>query len=327
MDYRQLGKTGLKVSALGFGCGAVGGLMVKGAYSDMVRAVARAIEAGITYFDTARIYGDGKSETNLGRVLAELKPNIVVGTKVRLRAEDMDDIETAVIESVEGSLRRLQLEQVDLIQLHNSIAARRGPERGWVTVDDVESVIQAFEKLQQQGKIRHWGINGLGETDALQRAVSAGNAETVQCCFNLLNPSAGIQAPPGFPFQDYGQLIDRAAEQQMGVIAIRVLAAGALSGSTARHPNAAQDVAPIASGENLAEDVERAQRFRFLVEEGFAASLAEAALRFAISKAQVSTALVGLSNLDQLEQAIQAANKGPLPSEAIDRLSDIWARR
>ncbi len=65
MEYRQLGRTGHKVSALGFGCGAVGGLLVKGERSEMVRVVARAVEAGITYFDTARIYGNGLSETNL----------------------------------------------------------------------------------------------------------------------------------------------------------------------------------------------------------------------------------------------------------------------
>ncbi len=69
MEYRQFGRTGLDVSALGFGCGAVGGLLIKGDRKEMVRVVARAVELGITYFDTARSYGDGMSETNLGLVL------------------------------------------------------------------------------------------------------------------------------------------------------------------------------------------------------------------------------------------------------------------
>ena len=72
MEQRPLGKTGLTVSALGFGCGAIGGLMTKGEPADQRRAVERALAAGITYFDTARSYGDGRSEENLGRVLGEL---------------------------------------------------------------------------------------------------------------------------------------------------------------------------------------------------------------------------------------------------------------
>ena len=73
MNYRMLGDTGLEVSALGFGCGAVGGLLVRGEYGEMVRTVARAIEEGVTYFDTAALYGNGVSEQNLGRVLRELR--------------------------------------------------------------------------------------------------------------------------------------------------------------------------------------------------------------------------------------------------------------
>src|SRR5262245_59213673 len=89
MEYRRLGRTGLELSALGFGCGAVGGLLVKGEYKEMVRVVARAVEAGINYFDTARSYGNGKSEANLGLVLAELKPAVFVGSKVQLTAAEM----------------------------------------------------------------------------------------------------------------------------------------------------------------------------------------------------------------------------------------------
>ena len=87
MDKRTLGRTGLSVSVLTFGCGAVGGLMTRGAPADQERAVARALEAGINHFDTAPLYGDGASEQNLGRVLAALKPDVIVSTKVRLPAE------------------------------------------------------------------------------------------------------------------------------------------------------------------------------------------------------------------------------------------------
>src|SRR6201993_5153307 len=121
MEIRTLGRTGLKVSALGFGCGAVGGLMVRGSPGNQERAVARAIELGISYFDTAAMYGNGESERNLGRVMKSLRPDIRVGTKVRIPADERTRITAAVTASLEASLQRLQLEQVDLFQLHNHI--------------------------------------------------------------------------------------------------------------------------------------------------------------------------------------------------------------
>src|SRR5262245_33203462 len=113
IEQRALGGTGLTVSAIGFGCGAVGGLMVKGEPAAQTRAVARAIEAGIVYFDTARSYGDGRSEESLGRVLAELGAEVVVGTKFRLEPTE-GDVARAIEDSLVGSLRRLRRERVDL---------------------------------------------------------------------------------------------------------------------------------------------------------------------------------------------------------------------
>ncbi len=216
MEYRPLGHTGLKVSALGFGCGAVGGLLVRGDPDDMVQGVARAIESGITYFDTARAYGNGQSEASLGRVLEELRADVVVGTKVNLLAEEMADIEQSIIDSVEGSLRRLRRDRIDLIQLHNAVRHERQAARGWVSLADVEAALAAFEKLRHQGKVSHYGINGLGDTDVLHQAIDLGRAETVQSCFNLINPTAGRPTPTAFPFQDYRQLIDGAAAHSHG---------------------------------------------------------------------------------------------------------------
>src|SRR5438552_2262948 len=97
MEKRIFGRTGMRLSILGFGCGAVGGLMVRGDPADQERTVARALEAGVNYFDTAVQYGDGASETNLGRVLKALKPaNAFVGTKVRLKPEEFGHIGAAL---------------------------------------------------------------------------------------------------------------------------------------------------------------------------------------------------------------------------------------
>src|SRR5215467_2516467 len=106
MEMRTFGRTGMRLSILGFGCGAVGGLMVRGDPAEQERTVSRALEAGVNYFDTAVLYGNGASETNLGRVLRALKPqNAVVGTKVRLSSADFGRIREAVTRSLEASLR------------------------------------------------------------------------------------------------------------------------------------------------------------------------------------------------------------------------------
>jgi aryl-alcohol dehydrogenase-like predicted oxidoreductase len=327
MKYNILGKTGLRVSQLGFGCGSIGGLLVRGDYPTMRQAVNSAIELGINYFDTAPQYGNGQSEVNLGAVLRELGADVLIGSKVRLQGEDMGQIGDAILRSVEGSLRRLGRTTLDLIQMHNHIAFQRQPEKDPDLIDlhDLETVRRAFETLQQQGKVRFWGITGLGVSESLREAVATGGFQSVQVPYNLLNPSAGTMAPSAFAFQDYGLLIEQALQQGMGVIAIRILAGGALSGATERHPVASPSVNPIASEREYRNDVARAQRYTYLVENGVVSCLAEAAVRFAVSKTGISTALLGISSQDQIEAAVKYVERGPLPVDALESIQAVWS--
>jgi len=125
---------------------------------------------------------------------------------------------------------------------------------------------------------------------------------------------------------DYDGLIDLAAEKQVGVIVIRVLAAGALTGTSVRHPVAVPTVAPIGSGRDFQQDESRALAFAFLVSEGIADDMPEASIRFALSNKGVSTVLVGYSDMTHLEQSVNYASKGPLPAEALARLPQAWAK-
>ena len=252
MERRALGRTGLEVSALGFGCGAVGGLMVRGDPGAQRRAVERALEAGVRYFDTAPGYGDGRSEENLGRVLREIgaaavaERGVVVGTKLRLdpavAAGDGAGVERAVRESLAASLRRLGRERVDLLQLHNRIVegavAQRG-EGGAVTAGQVLGpVADALRAVQAEGLAGQVGITATGEPAAVRRVLEAGFPATAQVYFNALNPSAGWGGVGGGGGQDFEGLIDVAAGQGVGVIVIRPLAAGAVAGEATRHANA-----------------------------------------------------------------------------------------
>ena len=317
---RRLGRTGLTVSVLGYGAGAVGGLFTKGEARDQERAAARAIEAGINYFDTAALYGNGESERNLGRVLKALKAQVVVGTKVRLSSEHRGDVGKAVAQGMEDSLRRMGRDSVDLFQLHNPLVAKDGGDRLAVDIA-LEQVVPAMEKLRKEGKTRFIGFSGVGETAALHRAIDSKLFDTVQVVYNALNPSAGGPLPKGAPGQDHGQLFDRTKAADMGTIIIRALAGGALAGTADRHPLAMQQVDPIASAPSFAADVERARQLEPLVREGFAEDLTELAERFVISHPAASTMLVGYSTIEQLDAAIAAVNKGPLPEAVIRRIA------
>jgi aryl-alcohol dehydrogenase-like predicted oxidoreductase len=287
MDMRAFGRSGMYISVPGFGCGAVGGLMVRGDPLDQERTIANAIAAGINYFDTAVQYGDGQSEKNLGRVLRNLKAsNVVVGTKVRLPSAEFGHIADAVATSLEGSLARLSRDCVDIFHLHNAITEAGGGET--LSVRQVlDDVVPAFERLRQQGKTRFLGLTAIGDTTALQRVIDARAFDSAQVVYNMLNPSAAAELPPNYPAQDYGRLFDHTTAGGVGVVGIRVLAGGALSGSTERHPIASPPPEPISSAMSYDADVARAQRLLPLVKEGFAASLTEAATRFAISHSAV----------------------------------------
>jgi aryl-alcohol dehydrogenase-like predicted oxidoreductase len=322
MEMRIFGRSGMKISLLGFGCGGVGGLMVRGAPADQERAIGRAIDAGVNYFDTAVAYGNGESEKNLGRVLNKLKPkDAIVGTKVRLPPGTGPTAEF-ITQSLEGSLRRLGREQVDILHFHDPITTSGGGNT--VSVRQVlDQVVPAFEALRRQGKVRFLGITATGDTSALHEVIDARVFDSAQVAYNMLNPSAATALPPDYPAQDYARLFEHTKAAGVGVIGIRVLAGGALSGSAERHAIASAPPPPIGSAYSYEGDLRRAQRLAPLVKEGFAASLAEAATRFCIGHPAMGTILVGMATPQEFEDALAAVMKGPLPEAALDRLAAL----
>jgi L-galactose dehydrogenase/L-glyceraldehyde 3-phosphate reductase len=254
--------------------------------------------------------------------MKSLKPDIFVGTKVRVPDGERSRIGAAITASLEVSLQRLQLDRVDLFQLHNHIT-EDGSDGGFSPETVLGEVVLAFERLREQGKTRFCGITAVGDTPALRRVVDARAFDTAQVSYSLLNPSAGAAVPPGYPAHDFGNLLAHTKSAQMGVVNIRVLAAGALSGTEDRHPLGSPSVEPIGSGGSYRMDVERARRLDPLIREGHAESLVDAALRFAIANDAVSTVLVGYSTLDQLEYAARSVNRGPLSRAALDRLAEL----
>jgi aryl-alcohol dehydrogenase-like predicted oxidoreductase len=187
----------------------------------------------------------------------------------------------------------------------------------------LDDVVPAFDRLRRQGKARFLGLTAVGDTTALQQVIDAGVFDAAQVVYNMLNPSAAAAQPANYPAQDYGRLLDRAHAAGVGVVGIRVLAGGALSGSTDRHPIASPPPAPIGSATSYAADVARARRLAPLVSAGSATSLTEAATRFALSHPGVGTILVGMASPQEFEEALRAVEKGPLPPATIERLAAL----
>jgi L-galactose dehydrogenase/L-glyceraldehyde 3-phosphate reductase len=312
MRYRPLGNTGIEISALSFGAGPISTLMV-GDDGQRQRAVIQtALDCGINWFDTAATYGGGQSERNLGCVLAELgaAERVHVATKVRLAPEELGDIRSAVRRSFEASLERLKLPRVTLLQLHNSITAGRGDEPTSITPADVlgpGGVAEAFEELQSEGLVRHLGLTGIGQPAAIEQVIRSRRFATMQTPYHLLNPSAGrpMGRPKtnGFAETDYGNIIGACAQTGMGVLAIRVLAGGALA---QRPPSPHTLKTPFFPLPLYERDRLRAARLQTRL--GADRPLAQEAIRFVLSHPSVSSALIGFGDAWQIDAALAALN-------------------
>lgn len=323
MQYRKLGKSDLHVPVVSFGAGPVSGLMVGDDDSAQLETISLAFELGIDYFDTAATYGDGRSEKALGRVLGELgiRDKVRIATKVRLPPERFDDIGSAVHQSFELSCQRLGTDRVDLLQLHNSITTHRGDLPTSLSVKDVlgkSGVVTAFEKLQAEGRVAHIGLTGLGDTDSLHTVIADGPFVSAQIPLHIMLPFAGDDAAAGSVDINYIDLARRCSNHGLGVVAIRVMAGGALVG---QNPSPHTYKTKFFTLDVFQRDCERAGRLaRLLPPE---TSCASASIRYAIETMGATTALIGFATREQVELAVLASEQGRLDDDLIDKLKEL----
>ena len=322
MHTRRFGRTGLQVSELAFGGGYVGGLLILADDATRRRALARAFAAGINWIDTAPLYGQGRSEEALGWLLAEFGERPYLSTKVNLDTAKLHDIPGEIERSIHASLKRLRRESVDLLQLHNPIAAR--PVSGAVRMiglDDALHAADGLERMKSQGLTRFIGLTALGETPAVIRAIDSGRFDTAQVYYNLLNPSAARAMPSAWSGHDFSGVIAACKRHDVGIMNIRVLASGVLA-SDARH---GREVVITESADLDTEQRRAASVFKALGSSY--GTRAQTAVRFALANPDLATVVVGLAELGHLEEALAAQAKGPLPAEAIARLESVYTRR
>jgi aryl-alcohol dehydrogenase-like predicted oxidoreductase len=322
MQYRLLGTTGIRISAVSFGAGPVPALLTRAdAVDRQLTTVRAALDAGINWFDTAATYGEGQSESSLGAALAKLAPKDVhVATKVRLPVEELSHIRRFVLASLDASLQRLNRPQVTLLQLHNSITMRRGDQPTSITPDDVlglGGVAEAFAELRRQGKVVHLGLTGLGDVPALLDVLRSRAFETIQVPYHILNPSAGSVLVPAGAEANYGNLIGECERLGIGVLAIRVYAGGALAGQPPSAHTRTTKFFPLPVYER---DQVRAAAIARDLPAGL--TLKETALRFVLSHRGVSSALVGFSAPQQVAETVAYAGRGPLDPEF-----SVWLAR
>jgi aryl-alcohol dehydrogenase-like predicted oxidoreductase len=315
MEYRDLGRTGLRVSAIGFGAWGIGGYVPGASYgatddATSRAALARAFDRGIVFFDTAPAYGDGHSENLIGEFVAGLSAadadRVVIATKAgQARFVDPVDFSPGAIRaSVEASVRRVRRTAIDLLQLHNptpDLLASR-PE-----------IVGCLDDLKREGAIRAWGISTKSPSEAL-RCVREFAAPVVQANYNLIDHRA----------VDCG-LFDQARARGVGVIARTPLAFGFLTGTVS--PDAAfpdGDHRRLWPRERLESWSKAARAFVGDIAAREGQSLAQIALRFCVSRKDVSTAIPGILSPAEADANAAAGLAGPLAPDDLARIGAAY---
>lgn len=317
MEYTQLGRTGLTVSRAGFGGGGIGQVWGPTDEQEAIAAVHRALELGVTFFDVAPSYGDGKAEEALGKALEGRAESVVIATKVRLRAEDMDDVHGAVRRSVDASLSRLRRDAVDVLHVHNRFTEHRGEVLDSLSGNDVLGpVLEAYRSVQQAGKTQFIGLSAMDHhVPTMRRILESGEYDTVLAYYNLLNRTAQEPPPPGANLFDNGQIIPLARSLDMGVIGIRSHAAGALTDALDRPPRPNDAL--------MEKDLASARKLGFLV-QGPIRTLAQAAMVFSLMNPDIHTTVPGVKNRAEAEEIAGCMDLGPIPPEHLDRLRELY---
>jgi D-threo-aldose 1-dehydrogenase len=319
MKHRTFGRSGIQVSEVVFGGGAVGGILVHKDDATKREAIRRAIAGGINWIDTAAQYGNGKSEEALGWLLPEAGARPYLSTKFNLDVEHLKDIPAQIEQRLMASLARLKRSSVDLLQLHNRIGSKLGGRM--MTVEHIlgkNGVADGLDRLREKGLIRHMGITGLGEAASVCEVIRSKRFDSAQVYYNLLNPSAGRGMPKAWTGQNLGGIIEACRASDVAVMAIRIFAAGIIATDerTGRESVLTTDT-------SVAED-ERKTRTAFGAIGTEQGTRAQIALRFVLANPDVSCAVIGSAELQHIDEALQAAEMGPLPPHVLARLDALY---
>ncbi|MGZ5090104.1 MAG: aldo/keto reductase [Burkholderiales bacterium] len=319
MKHRTFGRSGIKVSEIIFGAGAVGGILIHKDDATKREAIRRAIAGGINWIDTAAQYGNGKSEEALGWLLPEAEAKPYLSTKFGLDVENLNDIPGQIEARLMASLARLKRSSVDVLQLHNRIGSKPGGRV--MTVEQIlgkNGVADGLERLREKGLIRHMGITAIGEAASVCEVIRSKRFDSAQVYYNLLKPSAGRRMPKAWTGQNMGGIIEACRDNNVAVMAIRIFAAGVIATDerTGRE-------SVLISDTSVAED-ERKTKAVFDAVGTDQGTRAQVALRFVLTNSDISCAVIGSAELHHIDEALQAVEMGPLPPHVMSRLDALY---
>lgn len=288
MKYKQLGKSDLKVSEIGFGCMSLGK-----EHEANAKLLRKALDKGINFFDTADLYDKGENEITVGKALSGIRDQVIIATKVgnRWRPDgsgwDWNPTKAYILQAVEASLNRLRTNYIDLYQLHGG------------TIDDpIDEIIEAFEQLKQEGKIRYYGISSI-RPNVIREYVIRSNIVSVMLQYSLLDR------------RPEEELLDLLHRHKIGVLARGGLAQGLLAGKPAK---------PYL-GYTLEEVQKAAEAVKAVA--GSRRKPVEVALRYVLHHPAVCAAVTGIRTEQQLEEARPASMAAPLSEADVKTLQAV----
>jgi aryl-alcohol dehydrogenase-like predicted oxidoreductase len=318
MEYRDLGRTGWKVSTISFGAWAIGSTWGKVDDGESMAALHRCLDLGVNFFDTADVYGDGHSERLLARLRRERREPFYIATKAgrRLPVQDAAGYNRENLTAfVERSLKNLETETIDLLQLHCPP----------VTVLYMPEVFGILNDLTKAGKVRHYGVSVEKVEEALI-AMEHPGVQTIQIIFNMFR-----QRPSELFFGE-------ARRRRVGILARLPLSSGMLAGKMTRQSSftpddhrafnrqgAAFDRGETFSGVEFDTGLKAVEELRLFVPGG--ATLAQMALRWILMFPDVTCAIPGAKRPSQVEENIAAASLPPLTSETMAGISSVYNRQ
>lgn len=315
MEYRRLGRTDMKISSVGFGAWAIGGSWGRVDDTESYAALNTAIDLGVNFIDTADVYGDGRSEKLIARLLKERREEIFVATKAgrRLSPHTADGYNPKNLESfVDRSLSNLGVASLDLLQLHCPPTE----------VYHRPAVFEFLDDLKRRGKIRHYGVSVEKVSEAI-KATEYPGIESVQIIFNMLRLKPSTEF---FPISK---------KRKVGILTRVPLASGLLTGKITQqttfpkddHRNFNRhgesfDRGETFSGVDLEIGLQAVKELEALVPAG--ATMAQLALRWILMFDAVTTTIPGAKRPSQVEDNVAAANLPPLDAHAMSRVQAIY---
>ena len=315
MKYRELGRTGWKVSEISFGAWAIGGAWGRVDDQESLAALHAALDGGVNFFDTADVYGDGRSERLLAKLRMERKEKFYIATKAgrRLNPHTADGYNRANLTAfIERSLKNLDTDAIDLLQLHcPPVEVLYRPE-----------VFGVLDDLVKAGKLRHYGVSVEKVEEAL-KAIEFPGVQSMQIIFNIFR-----QRPADLFFAE-------AQKRRVGILARVPLASGLLSGKITRESKFAKDDhrnfnrhgeafdrGETFSGVDFETGLRTVEQLRPLVPKG--ATLAQLALRWILEFPAVTCAIPGAKRPAQVKENIAASDLQPLSADAMKKIRALY---